>query len=51
MTMQNVLIALAIWTIGSVGFGFVFGAVMKQCALWDEQLTPAHSDVSLEKSA
>jgi hypothetical protein len=51
MTMQNVLIALAIWTTGSVVFGFAFGAVMKQCALWDDELAPAHTDVGLEKSA
>jgi len=49
--MQNVLIALAVWTIGSVVFGFAFGAVMKQCALWDDELAPVHSDASLEKSA
>ena len=51
MTMQNVLIALAIWTIGSVVFGFAFGAIMKQCALWDDELTAAHRDASLTKSA
>ena len=51
MTMQNVLTALAVWTAGSVLFGFAFGAVMKQCALWDDELTPAHGDARLEKSA
>jgi hypothetical protein len=49
--MQNVLIALAIWTIGSVVFGFAFGAIMKQCALWDDELASAHRDANLTKSA